>query len=252
MTEHDDLDMLAAEFVLGTLEAEERAVVEARRQHDPELNELIRHWQDLLAPMNNTVAPVDPSEGLLSRIERQLDDMQEATVSQPGTDRNRDVSGTVVTLRHRLRRWQWSTAVAGIAALIMMSVLIWQPAAERQSYVAVFQQNDEQPAFLLSVDLTTRELTLRPVTAQPLTDRSYQLWIKAEPLGPQPQSVAVLDDNMTVAADALQDYDPQLLEQATFGISVEPQGGSPTGQPTGPAIHGYLYPTSEGAKGQRL
>ena len=60
MTERDDLDMLAAEFVLGTLEAGERASVASRRQRDPQLDQLIRHWENLLSPMNDEVVPVAP------------------------------------------------------------------------------------------------------------------------------------------------------------------------------------------------
>lgn len=252
MTERDELDMLAAEFALGTLDARERASVEAKRQENPELEEQVRHWQELLAPMNEEVLSVTPGPDVLARIESQLDDWQ-SPVDRPSTaDSQRDAGGTVISMRHRVRRWQWSTAVAGMAALVLMSVLMLRPSPEPMSFVAVFQQNDQQPAFLLSVDLNSRELTLKPVTAQPLEGQSYQLWIKAEPLGPQPRSVAVLDDSLSVSADALAAYDPELLEQATFGISVEPEGGSPTGRPTGPAIHGYLYPTGDRPAGQRL
>lgn len=250
MTEHDDLDMLAAEFVLGTLDAEEQASLASRRPHDPELDELIRYWEDLLAPMNLEVRPVEPRPDVLTRIESQLDELTAAPESTPASDPV--MEGNLIALRRRLRRWQWSTAVSAVAALILVAVLVGHPQPEFHSHIAVFQQNDEQPAFLLSVDLATRELTLKPVTAQPLEDRSYQLWIKAEPLGDQPRSVSVLNDDLTVSADALKDYDPQLLEQATFGISVEPRGGSPTGLPTGPAIHGFLYPTSERPSAQRL
>ena len=35
-------------------------------------------------------------------------------------------------------------------------------------------------------------------------------------------------------------YDPAVINNATFGISLEPLGGSPTGQPTGPVIHAKL------------
>ena len=40
MTDRDDLDMLAAEFVLGTLEARERAAVAVRRQSAPDPDEM--------------------------------------------------------------------------------------------------------------------------------------------------------------------------------------------------------------------
>mgnify|MGYP000129688751 CR=1 FL=1 len=98
-------------------------------------------------------------------------------------------------------------------------------------------------AFLLTVDLKEQRLNIRPVTAEPRPGKSYQLWIKADELGPNPRSVGVLGNDFALDEGALSNYDPALLKEATFGISVEPEGGSPTGQPTGPAIHGYLYPT---------
>jgi anti-sigma-K factor RskA len=151
----------------------------------------------------------------------------------------------VVALRSQLNRWRWSTAIASVAALVLVAILVFQPqhSPQTQSFVAVFQHNDEQPAFLLTVDLKEQRLNIRPVTAEPRPGKSYQLWIKADELGPNPRSVGVLGNDFKLDEGALRNYDPALLKEATFGISVEPEGGSPTGQPTGPAIHGYLYPT---------
>lgn len=244
MTDRDDLDMLAAEFVLGTLDAHERASVTQRLQHEPELNALIEEWEVRLAPLAEAIEPVTPHPDLFARIERQIDAVQATPVAEPA---GATASDNVIALRTRLRRWQWSTGIASAAAVLLVAVLVFQPRPEPipQSFVAVFQQNDQQPEFMLSVDLSTRKLSIRPVTAEPLQDKSYQLWIKADPLGPNPRSLGVLNDNFELdQATALSDFDPELLKQATFGISIEPDGGSPTGQPTSPAIHGYLYPTA--------
>ena len=46
MTERDDLDMLVAEYVLGTLPAPEREYVETRRREDPKVETLILQWED--------------------------------------------------------------------------------------------------------------------------------------------------------------------------------------------------------------
>ncbi|MEX0606305.1 MAG: anti-sigma factor [Marinobacter sp.] len=247
MTDRDDLDMLAAEFVLGTLDADERASVTRRLVAEPELNALVEEWEVRLAPLADSIQPVTPDPELFARIERQIDAEQHTPTEQPSP-----ANSTVIALRTRLRRWQWSTGVASAAALLLIAVLVLQPRPESapQSFVAVFQQNDQQPAFMLSVDLNTRQLSIRPVTAEPLQEKSYQLWIKADPLGPDPRSLGVLNDNFELdRAAALQNFDPELLKQATFGISIEPAGGSPTGLPTSPAIHGFLYPVS-GTSGQ--
>lgn len=238
MSEHDDLDMQIAEFVLGTLPSDQRAVLNARREQDPALNARIMQWEEHLIGLTDTVEPVSPAPELFSRIEQVLD--QQAA----GSARS-DTMASVVTLRRQVSLWRWSTALASVAALVLVAVLVFQPADNPDSFVAVFQHDDQQPAFLLTVDLQNRQLNIRPVTAEAQPGKSYQLWIKADELGPNPQSVGVLGDQMQIDQGALKQYDPALLREATFGISVEPSGGSPTGQPTGPAIHGYLYPAGE-------
>ncbi|MFW3615549.1 anti-sigma factor [Billgrantia antri] len=247
MTGRNDLDMLAAEFVLGTLEADERDWVARRRQQEPELDALIADWEARLAPLGEEVQPLAPGPELLARIERRI---AEVEANPPGSSHQQEhATAQIATLRRRLRRWQWSTGLASAAALVLAVVLSipFGQAPEEPPFVAVFQQDDQQPAFLLTVDLDSRQLHVQPVTAEPLPARSYQLWIKDDSLGPAPRSVGVLEDDLTLDAAALRDYPPELLKRATFGISIEPAGGSPTGQPTGPAIHGYLYPTAQEA-----
>ncbi|MBC7182468.1 MAG: anti-sigma factor [Marinobacter sp.] len=243
MTERDDLDMLVAEFVLGTLPASEREYIETRRRKEPEVEALILQWQERLGRLTEETAPVQPSPALFAKIEAALDRIE-------STPHEAAETSNVVALRSQLNRWRWSTAIASAAALVLVAILAFQPqpVSQTQSFVAVFQHNDEQPAFLLTVDLKEQRLNIRPVTAQPRPDKSYQLWIKADELGPKPQSVGVLSNDFKLDEGALSHYDPALLKKATFGISVEPEGGSPTGQPTGPAIHGYLYPTNESSR----
>lgn len=254
MTDHDDLDMLAAEYVLGTLEAEAREAVARRRRREPDLDARILAWEARLAPLGDEVKAVPPGPDLLARIERRIEALEATPEEGPARQRRSADPAQLAALRRRLRLWRWSTGLASAAALVLAVALLApvDRTPDEPPFVAVFQQNDRQPAFLLSVDLASRRLSVRPVTAEPMPDKSYQLWIKEASLGPDPRSVGVLDDDLSLEAGALRDFDPELLKRATFGISLEPPGGSPTGQPTGPAIHGYLYPTGGDAAPQRL
>ncbi|WP_280538950.1 anti-sigma factor [Chromohalobacter sp. 11-W] len=254
MTDHDDIDMLAAEYVLGTLDAEERAEVAQRRQHDADMEARILAWEARLAPLGNEVEAIAPGPDLLERIERRIDELEATFQTKSKSEDDTHGATQVIALRRRLGFWRGCTGLATAAALILAVVMIapFDDTPDAPPFVAVFQQDDQQPAFMLSVDLDSRRLNVRPVTAKPLPDRSYQLWIKAEALGPKPRSVGVLNDDLSLPADALSDYDSELLKRATFGISIEPPGGSPTGQPTGSAIHGYLYPTDRDAVSQHL
>lgn len=242
MIERDDLDMLAAEFVLGTLPVEDRQRVQRLRTTHPELDAQILQWESRLSALNDEIEPVDPAPGLFARIERSIDQLEQASSQH----------NEVVRLRQQVSRWRLSTAATSIAAMLLIAAMMLEPTPTKSPYVAVFQHNDEQPAFLLTVDLARKQLNIQPVTARPAGNQSYQLWIKDDELGPTPRSVGVLNEHFEVDPAALTNYDAELLRRATFGISLEPRGGSPTGQPTGPALHGFLYPTGEGADTNRL
>ena len=45
-------------------------------------------------------------------------------------------------------------------------------------------------------------------------------------------------------AECMQKREQGLLQRATFGVSLEPSGGSPTGRPTSPALHAKLLPVA--------
>ena len=72
MTDEDDIDGLAAEYVLGSLEPAERAAVEARSKAEAPLAAAIEAWQRRLGPLSANVPEVEPPadlfKGILSRV----------------------------------------------------------------------------------------------------------------------------------------------------------------------------------------
>jgi hypothetical protein len=68
MTEEDDIDGLAAEYVLGSLDPTERREVEARRRSDMALNAAIAAWQRRLAPLSEAAPGVEPPAHLYERV----------------------------------------------------------------------------------------------------------------------------------------------------------------------------------------
>lgn len=240
MADRDDIDMLAAEYVLGTLDEGERAAVTARRERDSDLDDAIFEWESKLSPLLAHVGEAAPREDLFEKIQQRIAD---------GETPNQAIAGTVsdvMSLQKSRNRWRAATAAAAaIAASLLVFIFFGnlgiQPA--EQSFVAVFQDDDKPPQFILSINLETRELKIRPVAAQPHAGKTYQLWIASDKLGPGPRSLGLLDTPGNPTRKILQQFDATLLRTATFGISLEPEGGSPTGKPTGPALHGTLIPT---------
>jgi anti-sigma-K factor RskA len=68
------------------------------------------------------------------------------------------------------------------------------------------------------------------------------LWIASEQLGPAPRSLGLLEEAKAPTSKSLSQFEPALLAKATFGVSIEPPGGSPTGRPSGNPLHAKLYP----------
>ena len=232
MTERDDIDLEAAEYALGTLDAAERTAIDARRPREPDLDAAIALWELRLTPLLDEVEPVSPPPTLRASIEAAIDRPAGETVAD------------LTALRRRLGRWRTAAvASAALAACLAGVLVVWELAAPPPgTFVAVFHDGDTQPRFLMSVDLESRELTIRPITAEPVADKTYQLWIVGEGISPVPTSLGLLQDVSGTTHRRLEQFDPARLRTATFGISLEPPGGSPTGLPTGPALHGTLIP----------
>jgi anti-sigma-K factor RskA len=55
-----------------------------------------------------------------------------------------------------------------------------------------------------------------------------------------PESLGLVSADEFTVRTTLASYDPGVINTATYGISLEPTGGSPTGRPTSPAMHAKL------------
>ena len=109
------------------------------------------------------------------------------------------------------------------------------PAAASAQYVAVLQKDGGSPAFILTVDGATKNFTVRKVGASPKPGKSYELWIVSDKLQ-RPRSLGVIGSNDYTTRPALSAYDPDMVNKATYAVTVEPEGGSPTGVATGPIV----------------
>ncbi|MFZ0990119.1 MAG: hypothetical protein WAN27_20600, partial [Xanthobacteraceae bacterium] len=69
----DDRDALAAEYVLGTLSAEERDQAEALLAKDAGFAEVVRLWEHRLGELNVMVEAVEPPPDLWERIKTGID-----------------------------------------------------------------------------------------------------------------------------------------------------------------------------------
>lgn len=238
MSDPDDRDLLAAEYVLGTLDAGERADVASRLDRDVDLARAVQAWEHRLAPLADAVQPLAPPGAVYDGIVARLFPRAAAANDAPG-------EGSASLLRRRLRRWQAATgAFALLAASLLAWVAVWElPAtSDTRRFTAVLQQDAGAPAMVVDVDLRARRLTVRPLASAAPAGHSYELWIIDPALG-TPRSLGLVPAS-TDGEESLSTYDTAVITGATYAVTVEPSGGSPTGLPTAaPVLTGKLSPS---------
>ena len=88
---------------------------------------------------------------------------------------------------------------------------------------------------VMTVDVASKTFTVRRAGADSEGARSYELWMVSDKFT-QPRSLGVIGRTDFTDKAMLASYDKDTVDQATYAITLEPQGGSPTGQPTSAPI----------------
>lgn len=185
-------------------------------------------------------------------------------------------NSNVIRLEGRVKRWRTiASAVGAVAAalLVTLSLQIFQPdvlpgalrpspriqtvevkapapLAAASQYVALLQDQGGGPAFILTVDGATKNFTVRKVGATPEPGKSFELWLISDKL-PRPRSLGVIGAADFTARPVLGGYDADVVNGATYAVTVEQAGGSPNGQPTSaPVFSGKLIETVPPAQPQ--
>lgn len=220
--EDNSWEALAAEYALGTLSADEMAQAEREIATNPEFASLVAEWERRLAPLALALEPVAPPPPIRARIL--------AAVGPSSYD-----ASNIVQLQRRVNRWRVATGLVGALAAGLVGILLLQPPAPQGRFVAVLQAEGPGPAFLASVDLASGTISVRTVGAEPQQGKSYELWALGAGRD-KPQSLGVIAADFRIPADRLGNVGKPALNDTLFAVSLEPEGGSPTGQPTGPVL----------------
>ena len=227
----EERDLRAAEYVLGLLDAREMREARVLAATDPEFAEAVALWENRLAPLLDEVPGIEPAADMWSRIER-------AIPAGPAGDEN------VVRFGRSLRRWRafagGMTAIAASLALLvgyqaLREAPIPVPAAQ-SAPVLVASLSSEQANTSLSVAYEPRRSSLL-VTPGRLTGapgHDHELWII--PAGGSPVSLGLVRAGAPARIQVPARLAPHFRTRSTIALSVEPVGGSPTGQPTGPVV----------------
>ena len=232
-----DNDFNAAEYVLGTLDAAERAAFEHLMRVDAAALRAVDGWEYRFAGLAGRLEPVTPSASVWERIERALTGTVEArpgfTVIDGGAPRVDGAGLAASRGRWRAAALSFGALAAALAVFVIANLAqpSVAPVAPGERYIAAVNRGGDQPALIVRVDLATRQILVMPVAAEAPAGRSLELWYIGDDKPPRPMGLVDKSPATmpipTGAAGA----------GATFAISVEPPGGSTTGAPTGPVVY---------------
>lgn len=219
-------DLLAGEYVLGTLDPIEAHAVTDQAREDAALSAAIAAWQANLAPLSQLAAPVTPPLAVWNRI-----------ADSAGLPQTLHPMPSVALWRafwDQIAVWRLATGTSLAAAVAMLLVVLVRPPAAPHHFAALLPAGATVSA-LLAEDVPGDGLILRPITSVAVaSDRDLELWALS-PGATQPVSLGVIpiveQHRLIVPHRAL-----RLTQHTKLMVSLEPKGGSATGQPTGPVL----------------
>ena len=232
MTPADDIerepggdDMAAAEYVLGVTPAGERHAVARRIATDLAFARLVDEWEARLSPLAESYPEMAPPGSIKAALERRLfaGGDRPATASRSGVWQN-------------LALWRGLAAASLAALLLYVAAPLIAPPRDVPPVrlVASLAADDSEVRYLAVYDAAAGNVGLSHVSGERAPDRDFELWV-IEGDNP-PISVGVVPVGATVHLRVPDTIRAVLERDAVLAISLEPPGGSPTGQPTGPVL----------------
>ena len=240
---HEERELLAAELALGLLEGAELDAARTRFRADPAFAEAVEAWEARLSPLFDGIQEVAPAADVWRRIEQAIAGEGERASAAP----SEPAVGNVLEFRRRERLWRGiaggMTALAAALALVLglriaqPDAPVPQPApqeAPAPTLVASVTAEDGTAALAVSFEPDRRTLLVTPTRLQPAAGHDHELWLI--PASGTPVSLGLVRADTPQRVRVPESLSGAVAPAATVALSVEPTGGSPTGQPTGPII----------------
>jgi anti-sigma-K factor RskA len=222
---HERLDLLAAEYALGTASPRVRRRLAAIARRDRTVAAALSAWERRLAILAEDVPGIAPPP----RVWRDI-------VARLGLDPE-GASRTRITWWQRVQLWR-AFAVASFVIAVALGVVEYQRQARPVAapLVVVLAGADAKPGLIATASHGERYLTLKTIgNTAPGAGRVFELW--ALPQAGVPRSLGVIPSGGIVRVPLTAPVDESLSNIPSLAVSVEPPGGSPTGQPTGPVLY---------------
>ena len=222
----EDREMLARDYVLGLLSADEAAVIEGLLVEDEVLRANIATLRERLLELDITALPETVPVDLWARIDAGLGDAKVVPLRQQKPADDVRAGGY----------WQgFVTAAVAASALFAAATAAFftlRPPAE-PVVIAVLVDEDANPGVIVEAFGEDRVRIVPLVDIPVPADRALEVWTL-----PDPETGPVSLGLLPASAEAdLAGFDlPRPDAEQLYEITLEPASGSPVGRPTGPVL----------------
>lgn len=219
---------LADEYVIGLLGEAEARDVESLLDTDPELASAVDAARDRFVEIDLTERPATVSTSSWGRILDRLSEEQgEHGNVVPLNAGQSDRTGVAAYWKH--------VAQAGMAACLLLAVgLGWMATRPAPQFVAILLDAGGEPQAVVEAFADDR-VTVRPLENFEVPEgRTLQVWTKPNVPDAQPVSLGLMEQirRLNLKGPDL----PPPSQGQLYEITIEQEGGSPTGLPTGPIV----------------
>ena len=232
---------MAADYVMGLLDGAEHAAAEQRIATDPSFAQAVSAWRARLADLDLTAEETAPSPALWQRIAdatktAPIDALPSARAALRGA-----------TLWHDIKFWRVAGIGGSLAALLFAVIMIGALTTSRHLRHDLIALAQSKPVYVaVLVNDATKEagaivnafsngrvelIPLRPIDVP--AGRTLQVWtLWDRAVGPKSIGVTGQSRTLQLNLESL----PETVQDQLFEITLEPEGGSPIGRPTGPIL----------------
>ena len=220
-------DIVAAEYVLGVLPADERRQASLRIEAEQAFARLVDRWESHFSPLGAGYAEMEAPAEVKIKVDRRLFGADTAPVGQ---------SPAVPGLVPSLGFWR-GLAIAALAALALYVALpVLNPPVEapHERLVAALAADGSDVRYIAIYDERTHDIGLSRQAGEPVQGSDFELWVIEG--GQAPVSLGVIPAGASARMPVGEALRARMISGAVVAISVEPDGGSTTGAPTGPVV----------------
>lgn len=213
-------ELLAAEYALGVLAGAERAAAEQRIARERGFAAMVAEWEARLSPWAAGIPEVTPPAQVWDNIAAAL-----PSVAPPA-----QTGGWWQSLAF----WRGLSLASGALAAACIGVLIYRGTVPERPPLMASIDGGGHRHFVATLDPARGSVAVAPAAFTADATRVPELWLIPADGRPRPLGLLRADGGVVISIP--QALRPLATGDAVLAVSLEPSGGSPTGQPTGPVI----------------